>query len=345
MPLSPDRLFERLRNSPLDSAYFFYGEEPLQIMEMADALRTRARADGLIERRVFDADNAGDWDQIDGESNALSLFAERRLIEIRIGSRNPDKRGTDVLERIASTRAGDDIFLILAGSIESRVRKSRWFKVLEKDTICVVAREPEPAQMPEWLVRRAARHGKKMTREAAQLIAERVEGNLLAAAQEVAKLCLLVEGGTIADEDVIHAVTDSARFDVYQLVDAVITAQSSRALRILRGLREEGTEVPLITWALGRELRQLAAMRGAVARGTPVARVLDEYRVWNQRKAPLRRMLESRTEDEFLGLLTYANFVDTVAKGGRDGSAWDEIAILVLGICGQPAAHKLMATI
>lgn len=343
MQLTPERLLDRLRDGTLDRAYFFYGDEPLQIMEMSDALRARARAQGLLERRVFDADNAGDWDAIGSESNALSLFAERRLIEIRIGSRNPDKRGTEVLEAITANQEGDDVFLILAGAIESRARQARWFKVLEKGTSCVVARDLDPGQLPAWLTRRAAHHGKRLARAAAALIAERVEGNLLAAAQEVEKLCLLVDAETIAEADVIHAVTDSARFDVYQLVEALVRRQLARALRIVRGLREEGTEVPLITWALGRELRQLAAMRGAMARGTPLPRVLDDYRIWHQRKAAVGQLLECHSEDELLALLAYASFVDAVAKGGHDGAPWDELEILILGICGERAACKLMA--
>ncbi|MEQ8659642.1 MAG: DNA polymerase III subunit delta, partial [Gammaproteobacteria bacterium] len=200
-----------------------------------------------------------------------------------------------------------------------------------------------PDQLPDWLARRAGRHRKRLSPGAAALIAERVEGNLLAAAQEVEKLCLLVDADTIEDTDVIHAVTDSARFDVYQLVDALTGGDLARGLRVLRGLREEGSEPPLVTWALGRELRQLAGMAAALAGGRRIDQVLDEHRVWSARKAIVRRVLERLDADTLLELLVCANAIDAAAKGARRGAPWDELELLALRLCGRPGAAAYLA--
>ncbi len=344
MQLSCERLLERLgRDGALDPVYFLYGDEPLQLTECADALRARAQADGIGERCVFDADSGGDWDTIAGEANALSLFATRRLIEVRLGTRSPDKRGTEVLERILAAPGGDDVYLVLAGALDSRARRARWFKLLESGAVTGASRDPRPEQLPAWLNRRAARHRKRLSGAAAALVAERVEGNLLAAAQEVEKLCLLVDAETIEDTDVIHAVTDSARFDVYQLVDALVAGELGRGLRVLRGLREEGSEPPLLTWALGRELRQLTAMACAVDRGKRVDQVLDEYRVWSNRKGMVRRLLERLDAATLLELLVCANAIDAAAKGARRGSPWDELELLALRLCGHRDAGAYLA--
>ncbi|MCB1747695.1 MAG: DNA polymerase III subunit delta [Gammaproteobacteria bacterium] len=345
MQLNADRLLERLQAGALEAAYFFHGDEPLQLTELGDALRAAAQRAGIAERQVFDADTNADWEAILGESQAMSLFAERRLIEIRLGTRNPDKRGTEVLEQLAELPAGDDVYLVLAGALDGRSRKQRWFKALEQGMVCVGTRNPRPDQLPGWLDRRAARLGKRLTREAALLIADRVEGNLLAAAQEVEKLCLLVDAEHIDDATVVQAVTDSARFDIFQFTDALERSDAARALRVLRGLREEGTELPIVTWALGRALRPWAAMAAAVGRGANVDKVMGEYRIWDNRKPAVRRLLERHDADAMAGLLAYANFIDACAKGGRDGAPWDDLEILTLRLCGARGADALMAAI
>ncbi|MGE0486746.1 MAG: DNA polymerase III subunit delta [Gammaproteobacteria bacterium] len=345
MQLNAERLLERLQSGTLDPAYFLYGDEPLQLTELGDALRAAAQRAGVVERQVFDADSGGDWEAILGESQALSLFASRRLIEIRLGTRNPDKRGTEILEHVAALPAGDDVYLVLAGAIDSRGRKQRWFKALEQDMVCVGTRNPRPEQLPGWLDRRAARFGKRLTRDAATLIADRVEGNLLAAAQEVEKLCLLVDTERIDDDTVVQAVTDSARFDIFQFSDALERGDATRALRVLRGLREEGTELPIVTWALGRALRPWAAMAAAVEQGSGIDKVMTEYRVWDNRKPAVRRLLERHDAVAMAELVAYANFIDACAKGGRDGAPWDDLEILTLRLCGVRGAKAMMAAV
>ena len=342
MQLTVERLMERLRAQPLAPVYFFHGDEPLQLLECADAVRARALTEGINERCVYDADTGIDWQALAEEGNALSLFATRRLFEIRLGERKPDKGGPEFLERLASQGLAEDVVVVTAGKPDKSARNARWFKALEADAVCVATRDLRGAALPEWLARRAARFGRRLERGAAELVAERVEGNMLAAAQEVEKLALLVDAETITEDDVLAAVRDSARYDVFQFADAVLAGDLARALRMVRGLREEGTEALLLNWALGRELRSLVAMAAAIERGKALPAVLDEYRVWQGRKLAIRRVLERCSKDDLMDLLAYANFIDTVVKGGRSGDPWDEIEILSMKLSGAAAANGLL---
>lgn len=342
MQLSVERLHDRLQAGPLAELYFFHGEEPLQRMECADALRARARGEGIEERLVFDAETGIDWGALEGESNALSLFASRRLLEIRLGSRKPDKGGTEVLQRLVERPPGGDIVLVTADKADGNVRKSKWFKLLEEQAVCVNCRDLQGEALPAWLNRRAARHGRQLAPAAAALIADRVEGNMLAASQEVEKLCLLVDTPRIEVEDVRLAVQDSTRYDVFQLADAVVAGDLVRALRILRGLREEGVEAVLVNWAIARELRLIAGLALACAAGARLDQEFERLRVWDSRKAPYRRLIERCGPDELSTLLAYANFIDTVVKGARSGEPWDEFEILAVRTAGQAVAKGMM---
>ena len=342
MQLSVERLHERLRGQPLGMIYFFHGDEPLQLLECADAVRKRAFEEGVQERCVFDVETGIDWQALADEGNALSLFAARRLFEIRLGERKPDKAGAEILERLANREQADDVVVVSAGKADAAMKKAKWFTSLESHAVCVATRDLRGAALPEWLARRAARFGKRIAPAAAELIADRVEGNMLAAAQEVEKLCLLVDAEIIGEADVLGAVRDSARYDVFQFADAVVGGALARALRIIRGLREEGTEPLLLNWALGRELRQLTGISVLVGRGTSVDAALEQYRVWSNRRPAVKRLLARLSRDDLLGLLAYANFIDTVVKGAQSGEPWDEIEILTMKMAGAHGVDGLL---
>lgn len=344
MPLSADDLIARLEEGLPAQAFFLYGDEPLQLGECADALRAAARAAGAEERVVFDAETGIDWDAVRGESQAMSLFASRRLVEIRLGARKPDKAGSAVLAGLVEGGAGEDVVLITAGKLDRRARSAAWCKTLEKHALTVVTRELRPSALPGWLVRRARRAGKTLSTSAAAFVADRVEGNMLAAAQEIEKICLLVDAPNIGEDDVARAVLDSARFDVFQLVDAVLAGDLARALRIVRGLREEGTEPVLVNWALGRELRNLARMAEECAGGAPRAEVMERHRVWSSRRGLVQRMLERFGAGELCGLLKYANAIDTMVKGARPGDPWDAVELLIVNATGTRGYRGMLRT-
>lgn len=343
MQLSVERALDRLAERPADPAYFLYGEEPLQLSELGDAIRRRCQADGVVERLVFDIESTADWDRVNSESSAMSLFAERRLIEIRLASRKPDKRASAILEAMLANPTAEDIVLITAAKLDGRARSTAWFKLLEKHAVSVQVRDLAATQLPAWLNRRTAKFDKRLTTAAVELIADRVEGNLLAAAQEVEKLCLVVDGEEIDEAAVLAAVTDSTRFDVYQFVDAVLERNLARAMRIARGLREEGTEPVLLVWALGREFRALASMAAACAKGQATGVVMDQHRVWSNRKQVIGAVLERYRAGQLLSLLVAINHLDTIVKGGREGSPWDEIELIALRFCGHPTAANMQA--
>ena len=344
MQVAADRLNDRLSTHGLDVAYFLHGEEPLQLAECTDAVRRRAVEEGVSERIVFDADTGIDWQAVLGESNAMSLFAERRLVEIRLGSRKPDKTGIGVLEQLTSVTQSADVLLVSAAKFDARARKAKWFKMLEQHAVCVMTRNLKQSALPGWLNKRARRLGKQLTTAAAELIADRVEGNMLAAAQEVEKLCLLVDGQEIGQSEVMSAVSDSARYDVFQLADAVVAGELPRAIRVVRGLREEGTEAVLVNWALGRELRQLAKMAAAKSRGAQTDAVMDEFHIWKTRRSFIKHALERFELDELSTLLAYANYVDTVIKGARDGDPWDALELLIINASGTMNYKSLLST-
>lgn len=342
MQVAADRLNDRLSAQGLEGAYFFHGEEPLQLVECTDAIRRRAVEDGVGERIVFDAETGIDWQVVLGESNALSLFAERRLVEIRLGSRKPDKTGIGVLEQLTGAAQSEDVILVSAAKFDGRARKAKWFKMLEQQTVCVMTRDLTQRALPGWLNKRARRGGKQLTTAAAELIADRVEGNMFAAAQEVEKLCLLVDGQKIGQSEVMDAVSDSARYDVFQLADAVVAGELPRAIRVVRGLREEGTEAVLVNWALGRGLRQLAKMATAKSGGMRTDAVMDEFHIWKTRRSFIKRALDRFELDELSTLLAYANYVDTVIKGARDGDPWDALELLIINASGTMKFPSLL---
>lgn len=337
---SADSLLDALGSAHgLAPMYFVYGDEPLQTTEIVDALRAAAERLGVSERRVISIESSSDWDELRAEQGAMSLFASQRLIEVRLGAKKPDKRGTEVLEGLVDGSQSDDVYLVTAAKPDARARKARWFKLLEQHALSVNVRDLPPRQLPSWLSRRAGRYGKRLSTEAGQLISDRVEGNLLAAAQEVEKLCLTVGHADIDLTDVINAVTDSARFDVFQLADAMLGFDLIRAVRVVRGLREEGTEAVLVAWALARELRSLCVMAEAVNGGENVGRVLDRHRVWSNRKSLTGRVLQTFTVAEMARFRVEINRIDMGIKGARTASPWDEIECLLMRFCsGRQAA-------
>jgi DNA polymerase-3 subunit delta len=342
MLLSLDRLRERLSARPLDTLYFFYGNEPLQLREANDAVREAALKEGISERLRLEVGSANDWDAVISETQSLSLFSSRRLLELQISGRGLDRGGSAALEQLALGGACEDVLVVNAGALDRKVLKTAWYRSVDQAGVCLSAREFGAAELPRWLQARASALGKRISTAGAALMAERVEGNLLAAAQEIEKLALVVDTSDISDDDVIRAVSDSARYTVFQWTDALLSGHGARALRVLRGLREEGTEPPILTWALGRELRTLLAVAHSATNEGSYEKALNEHRVWQSRKSMFLRCLEAHTAHELSAMLAYNNFIDTIVKGGRHGTPWTELEVLTLSLSGQKSMSSLM---
>jgi DNA polymerase-3 subunit delta len=307
----------------LRPVYLVSGDEPLLIEEAADAIRAAARAAGYTERNVFFVERGFAWDELTHATQSLSLFAQRRLVELRMPSGKPDK-GAAQLAQLAADPPPDVLCLVIAGKLDKKASDAAWVQAFASHGAWVTIWPVSAAQLPAWLAARARRAGAVLDPAAAQLIADRVEGNLLAANQEIDKLALLATDATIGTDLVRRSVGDSARYDVFQLAEAAAAGEAGRALHVLQGLKSEGVEPTLILWALVREVRGLWQARER-------NRLQSTQRSgWNQAATPSAAAL-ARLRDLPLGaLIAEASQVDRIVKGLAAGDAW-------LGLTGLTA--------
>jgi DNA polymerase-3 subunit delta len=340
--IRPDRLADHLARQPLARAYLLFGDEPWQALDCAQAVRGAATAAGVVERLVFDVASGVDWQAVRLEAGSLSLFASRRLLEIRFGSRKPDRAAAEALQALIGDDGGDDVWLLATGPLDRRDQASGWFAGVDRAGVVVPCRPLDAAAFRRWLGLRAAALGKRLGEDAVELLALRAEGNLLAAAQELDKLALIVDGEDVTADHVLVAVADSARYDVFKLVDAMLEGDPARAVRMLRGLREEGTEAVVVSWAVNREVRTLARAAAATAGGASVDSALASQGVWQSRIRLVRRALERLTRAELMASSRASARADAAAKGLGDGEPWGVLETLVLSLAGgRPAAAVL----
>ena len=329
----PEQLAAHLQQS-LAPIYLVCGDEPLQVTEAADAIRAAAREAGHDERQVFHVESGFDWDQLAAAADNLSLFAERRLIELRMPTGKPGDAGSKALTAYAANAPEDTVLLITAGRLDKRQQQSKWFKALESAGAVVQVWPVDAKALPGWIAERMRGRGLQPNQEAARLLAEKVEGNLLAAAQEVEKLALLYGEAEVDEAAVAAAVSDSSRYDVFELVDTALSGDAARVVRVVDGLRGEGTEPTLVLWALGREVRALAAMAAEVAGGAPPDAVMGKHQVWSRRKGPVGAALKRAGPNRWRGLLQRAARTDRIIKGAEWGNAWEELLQLALLMAG-----------
>jgi DNA polymerase-3 subunit delta len=333
MKLYYDKLDSHLQQG-LQPLYLLSGDEPLQLMEASDAIRRRAREQGFGERQVMHVEAGFDWGSLLAASDSLSLFAEQRLIELRLPSGKPGKEGGKVLSEYAANPPPDTVLLITSGKLDRSAQNSKWFKSLDKAGVTLAVWPIEPQALPGWVMQRMRERGMQPTREAAQLLAERVEGNMLAAAQEVEKLLLLYGEANVDAAQIEEGVADSARYDIFELVDTALLGDVPRTTRVVQGLRAEGVEPVLLLWALLREIRALAQMAAELEQGSAIEPVLERFRVWNKRKGPVRAGLQRHTLKRWQLLLRRAGRIDRMIKGIEPGNPWDELLQLALLMAG-----------
>jgi DNA polymerase-3 subunit delta len=302
--------------------------------EALDTIRASARSRGFSERVVFDVDTTFDWKVLQHYGESLSLFAERRVLDVRMTTGKPGDAGAKVLVDYSRKPNSDDLLLLSTGKLDAGTKRSKWLNTLESAGVLLELWPPTAAQLPRWIERRTANLGLKITLEGAKALAERVEGNLLACVQEIDKLRLLHGEGSVDVHEVLAAVADSARFDVFDLVDCALAGDAARTLRILRGLREEGVEATFVAWALAREIRNLNRMSAELIQDGSIDALLRRHHVWERRKRPIRLALERHAPKNWLGMLKVAGTVDRVIKGVEPGDAWDELCRLGLMVCG-----------
>jgi DNA polymerase-3 subunit delta len=331
--LRVDQLSAHLKQS-LVPIYFIHGDEVLLVNECADAIRAVARAQGYTDRQVFTVEPGFDWQSLLAAGDSLSLFAERRIIELRLPTGKPGKEGTGILRDYAQRPPEDTLLLIISGKLEKAARRSKWVQSLDRAGVSIAVWPVDAGQLPAWIERRLGARGMRPSPEALQLIAERVEGNLLAAAQEIEKLYLLHGAGTLDADSVTGLVADSARYDVFGLVDAALAGDVAHTQRILSGLRAEGVDPVLVLWALTREIRALTTMARQLQGGSGLAQVLGAQRVWEKRKPLISSALKRIRGRQWWQLLQRCAHIDRIIKGRAAGSAWDELLQLTLTLAG-----------
>ncbi|MBM7061406.1 DNA polymerase III subunit delta [Pseudomonas sp. UL073] len=341
MKLNPAQLGKHLQ-AGLAPVYVVSGDEPLLCQETADAIRAACRQRDFSERQVFNAEANFDWSQLYEAGASLSLFAEKRLLELRIPNGKPGDKGAAALLEYLGRPPEDTVLLISLPKLDGSAQKTKWAKALiEGAQAQFVQIWPiEVSQLPQWIRQRLAQAGLAATPDAVELIAARVEGNLLAAAQEIEKLKLLVEGNQVDVATVQAAVADSARFDVFGLIDAALNGDAAHAQRTLEGLRGEGVETAVILWALARELRLLAGLAQQQAQGVPLDKAFAAARppVWDKRRPLISKALQRHSAARWGQLLLDAQRIDAQIKGQAPGDAWTSLSRLSLLLAGKRLA-------
>jgi len=327
MKLATERLESHLKNT-LAPMYLIAGDEPLQRDESADAIRAAARERGYTDREVLFAERGFDWSQLNIAGANLSLFASKRILEVRLPTGKPGDDGAQALIAYANNPAPDMLLLVISAKLDRG--GGRWAAALEQSGVLVSIWPIDIKNLPGWIGRRMQKIGLDPTPEAVALLAGRVEGNLLAAAQEVEKLLLLHGPGPVDVAAVREAVADSARYDPYALVDAALAGDPQRATHILKGLEEEGTEPTFILWALTREIRSLTGVAWDIRCGLPLQRALAS--VWEKRRALVQRALGRHQHHDWHKLLALAAHTDRVLKGQAAGRPWDELLNLSVSL-------------
>jgi DNA polymerase-3 subunit delta len=310
--------------------YTIYGEETLLALEAADLIRAKAREAGYSERDVLTVESAFDWSQLAMSGNSLSLFATRRLIDLRIPSGKPGTEGAEALRTYAGRLPPDTVTLITLPKLDRTQQTSGWFEALDQAGVMVAANPVTAARLPRWLSARLSMQGQKADDAALQFLATRTEGNLLAAHQEVQKLALLFPPGNLGLPEVEQAVLDVARYDAFKLGECILAGDTARLARMLESLQGEGAAPTLVLWALSEEARALLYVLNGQEARRPLPQLLREARVWGARAELLPKALRRFTRRQLEDALLYAGDVDRIVKGLVKGDLWD--ALLELGL-------------
>ena len=335
MQLRPQDLAAHLSRT-LAPLYAVHGDEPLGVIEAGDAIRAAARRAGCDEREVSIVEQHFRWDAFVAANANLGLFGARKLIDLRIPSGKPGVEGAAVLERLARNPNADHVTLVTLPRLDRATQSSAWFTSLVEHGVVIAVAPVERDALPAWIAERLARNDQRARRETLAFLADRCEGNLLAARQEIDKLALLLPAGSLAQQDVERAVADVARFDIQELSEAWLAGDAARTLRIVDALRSEGEPITLAVWQLGEDLHALGAVHEAVARGQAVASAVRGVRVWGKRQAALERAVRRLRPDDVAPLLRLLAALDALAKGLGRGDPWDTLVAIALALCGRP---------
>jgi DNA polymerase-3 subunit delta len=336
MLLKPEALPGHLARGRMERLYCVSGDEALLIEEALDAIRAAARAAGFTEREVLHASGRFDWSQLSARANALSLFAARKIVEVRLPGGKPGRDGGEALRAHAAAGNDDVLTLLVLPRLDRTARNSAWAMALETHGAWIDVRRVERDVLPAWLKGRLARQKQGATTEALEFLADQTEGNLLAARQEIDKLGLLYPPGELSLEQVTDAVQDVARFEVFDLPAAMLRGEAQRAMRMIGALRAEGAALPLVLWAISEEVRAVIRGHQVIAAGRPLQTLAREMRMWPGRERLLEMAVARVAAPVAASLLARCADIDRLSKGlrapARDADPWLELAEVVLDV-------------
>jgi len=311
--------------------YVIHGDEPLLSLEAADAVRARARSAGYLERDVFTAERGFEWGRIAAAAASLSLFGDRKLIELRIPAGKPGTDGAGAITAYCARLPADIVTVVTLPRLDRAGQTSAWFAALTRIAVVVNVYPVERKQLPLWIGARLARQEHRAGEEALAFIADRVEGNLLAAHQEIQKLALLYPPGDLTFEQVREAVLDVARFDIGQLSAAMLAGDAARFARVLHGLAGEGEPQPRVLWVMAEDIRAAARVERGLAEGRALPELYRDHRIWGEVRQRLIAAAARRlTRPALDAALTHAGAIDRIIKGLTKGEPWDELLRLGL---------------
>ncbi len=344
MKLKPEKLIEQLggpaaaaAGRPLAPVYLISGDEPLLVNEVVDALRAAALRRGCEERESHVVERGFSWEQVTGSLRNLSLFSAGKLVEIRLTTATPGDEGSRQMREIAGRAADGNTVVIVTPALKSKIASSAWVTALTAAGVWAETRVPGLGELPDWIARRFRAAALSCDPEGLELLAGRVEGNLLAAQQEIHKLALLYPAGTsLTAAEIRAAVGDGARYDVFQLGDAALAGDLERAVRVLGGLREEGTAAALVLWSLMREALVLVDAGVRASRDSTPQRAVQGAGVWQSRTDLYVRALRNHKAGGLRRLLRMAGRADQIVKGQRSGEPWNALLELTMALAGRP---------
>ena len=327
----------RIKSEQLDGAlnklaavYLVSGDEPLQAGESADAIRKAAKDAGYNTREVFSVEKGFEWNELLVAADSFSIFADKKLIDLRLPSAKPGIEGAKVLCDYCQRLPEDTILLITTAKLTAATLKSKWCQSIDRVGVIVQVWPLEGADLIQWLQRRAQKRGLKIEQNGLNVLASRIEGNLLAASQEIEKLYILHGEGVISKQLIEDVVTESARFDVFKLTNCVLSGRVSRAVKILNGLKAEGIAAPVVLWALAREARMLINIKIAVDQGKNKAMVFKNNGLWDKRKQLVNTVLPRLKMKDLQEILLLSSKIDRQIKGQESGDCWESLLSLCL---------------
>lgn len=317
----------------LAPVYLITGDEPLQQGEAVDAIRKKARSEGFLNREVLHVEGRFDWNQLMGVCLTQSLFAEKNLIELNLPTAKPGREGSQAIDKVINDLSADNVLIIIAGKVDKASKNTKWFKSIDQHGIVVQVWPLVDNKLYAWLKQRLSRKGMTTDQQGVKLLADSVEGNLLAAVQEIEKLHAIHGSVQLSSSDIINAVADNARYDVFKLADSMLAGNSVRTVQVLNGLLSEKLAAPVILWVLMRELRIMAGLSFEKTSNGRTDATFKKHRVWDSKKTQYMQALSRGSVRQWQGLVRACAKAERITKGAEAGDEWLLIEQICLAFC------------